>query len=91
MKGAPIPGLRVRLIDEENKISDEKIKHAITAENGVFSILTQKSDFADFGKKLPELHIRVEDKKGNQLLLSKNKVRFTPGKGAYFEIIIPGK
>lgn len=102
-EGNPIPGLRVRFFTKGQGSAkgqrSAKVKRSrndafgvtVTDENGNFTLVFNKSSFADLGDSLPDLYLRIENPKGRLLYSSKDKVQFRAGRAEYFEIILVKK
>lgn len=83
-KGKPLPGLRVRVYDKEQKYDD--LLSETTDEYGDFYLKYHEINIREAYEKTPELYIMVEDQSGRQLYSSKNPVRRNPGQASYFKI-----
>jgi hypothetical protein len=86
--GEPVARVRVRAFDRDRKY-DDLLGDTTTDADGGFSIVYHERDVLEAGEGLPELYVRVDDARGNELFSSRDSVRAQAGRAEYFEIVLP--
>jgi len=88
----PMPGLTVSLFDRD-LFFDDYLGTTKTDENGNFEFIYRTEGFKDLLDKNPDLYLKVLDKKGKPLFLSKKAVKCGAGRIEVFNIKLedPGK
>jgi len=90
-EGRPLSNLHVSLFDKENRLSREVLGKAETDDSGIFTLSYKESIFTGTGEEIPELYVRVKNKKGKELFSSKRHIKYKPGQVEHVEIILPKK
>jgi hypothetical protein len=80
--------VRVRLFDKEHKY-DDVLGHTTTDESGEFSFTFHERVLTRAGEKPPELFLRVEDRRGQEIFSTKESISYDVGKASYVLVELP--
>jgi hypothetical protein len=88
--GKAVVGVRVRLFDKEHKF-DDVLGHTTTDESGAFSFTFHERVLTRGGEKTPELFLRVEDRRGQEIFTTNESIGYGNGKASYVQVELPSR
>jgi hypothetical protein len=86
--GKAVASVRVRLFDKEHKY-DDVLGFTTTDKSGEFSFTFHERVLTRAGEKPPELFLRVEDRRGQEIFSTKESIAFGSGKASYVLVELP--
>jgi len=91
--GAPVPGVWVRVFDQDGLFHgrgnrDDLLGEQSTDEHGDFVVIYHQRDFAEPHENAPDLYVVVSDTHGKELYSSRDHVYSDASRAEYFEIVL---